>query len=193
MANVSGQTSYNTSVTDAIPGWNAYISGVLQTTIWCNDVPLSAPEVCLINTNSQYFSGSISGKYYLEIWGEFNPSGGQIHTNSAAIGQTGKIPLIAKTISFWGNIGGLVATFDGLPLSFFQTGGTANYNIYSADISAYAGQTGQLLFTDPYYSNDSGGPAIMDNIQFSTSPVPEPSIFALSTLGGLLLAWRWRR
>jgi len=34
-ANVSEQISHNTPVTDAIPGWNAYISGVLQTTIWC--------------------------------------------------------------------------------------------------------------------------------------------------------------
>jgi hypothetical protein len=192
-ANVSEQISHNTSVANAIPGWNAYISGVLQTTIWCNDVPLSAPEVCLINTNSPNFSQTISGKYYLELWGEFNPSGGQISTNSAAIGQTGQVPLTAKTLIFWGNIGGLVATFNGQPLNFFETDSTASYNIYSADISAFAGQTGQLLFTDPFYSNGLGGPATLDNIQFSSSPVPEPSALGLSALGGLFLACRRRK
>jgi hypothetical protein len=54
------------------------------------------------------------------------------------------------------------------------------------DISAYAGQTGQLLFSVPPQS--SGG--ILDNIQFSSTPVPEPGTFGLFAMGGALLAWR---
>ena len=83
------------------------------------------------------------------------------------------------------------ATFNGQPIDFLVTGSTANYTIYSADISAYAGQTGQLLFTLP--PNVDGDYAILDNIQFSTTAVPEPGPFALAALGTLLLGFRrWR-
>ena len=65
---------------------------------------------------------------------------------------------------------------------------TLNYKIYSADISAFAGQTGQLLFTTPVQTL-----ALLDNIQFSSLPVPEPSEFALVMLGTILLGFRrWK-
>jgi hypothetical protein len=35
--------------------------------------------------------------------------------------------------------------------------------------------------------------ATLDNIYFSSFPVPEPSIFALAALGGVLLVWRAKR
>jgi hypothetical protein len=80
-------------------------------------------------------------------------------------------------------------TFNSQPLNFLVTGSSANYDIYTADISAYAGQTGQLLFTVPPYVNS----AILDNIQFSSSPVPEPAALALAALGAGLLGCLRRR
>jgi hypothetical protein len=77
-------------------------------------------------------------------------------------------------------------TFNGQTLTLTELGSTAHYNIYSADISAYAGQTGQLLFTALWESS-----ALIDNIQFSTLATPEPGALSLTALGGLLLAWRW--
>jgi hypothetical protein len=106
----------------------------------------------------------------------------------ASIGQTGTIPIGTESLTYWSSGGALQVTFNGLPIDFLVTGTTANYDIYSADISAYAGETGQLLFTAP--ANDS---ALLDNIQFSASPVPEPSVFALTALGGLLLGFLRRR
>jgi hypothetical protein len=177
---------------NAIPGWIAYISGVPQTDIIYNTVPLGAPEETLQGTNG--FISAISGKYSVMLWGEFNPSQNLFATNSAAIGQTGQIPLSAQSLSFWGAIGGMQVTFNGQPLAFLTIGSTANYNIYAADISACAGQTGQLLFTDPNYGNTYGGPATIDHIQFSSSSVPEPSEFALAALGVLLLGIRrWQK
>ena len=61
---------------------------------------------------------------------------------------------------------------------------TLNYTIYGADISAYAGQTGQLLFTAPLQTG-----ALLDNIQFSSVAIPEPSALTLFALGSLLLGW----
>jgi hypothetical protein len=178
---------------NAIPGWTAYISGLSQTDLVYNDVPLGDAWVTLQGTNNIVGYPPIQGKYFMMLWGQFNPSQNNTSTNTAAIGQTGQIPLASRTLTFWGLLGGMQTSFAGQPLNFIQMGSTANYNIYAADITAFAGQTGQLLFTDPNWANNVGGPSMLDNIQFSTSPIPEPSAVALTAIGSLLLAWRCRR
>ena len=111
-------------------------------------------------------------------------------TTGAAIGQTGTIPITTQSLTFIANFNGtLQITFNNQPIDYLVTGSTANYAICSADISAYAGQTGQLLFTAPYKNY-----AMLDNIQFSSTAVPEPSEFALDALGALLLGFRrWKK
>ncbi|MCX6925460.1 MAG: hypothetical protein NT154_19965, partial [Verrucomicrobia bacterium] len=78
-------------------------------------------------------------------------------------------------------------SFGGQPLPLFTVGNTSSAIILGTDITALAGQTGELRF--------SGG-GFLDNIQFSTQPIPEPGVFGLSALGALLvgrrgLARRW--
>ena len=105
------------------------------------------------------------------------------------MGQTGAIPLGTQTIEFWGALGGMQVSFAGQPLSFAQIGSGPTYGIYGADVFAFAGETGELLFTVP---PNTGGS--LDNIQFSTSPVPEPNSSGLFAVGGLFVAWRlWRK
>ena len=94
--------------------------------------------------------------------------------------QTGLIPLSAESIIYWG--GALQATFDNQPLTFNAIGSGSGYTIWQADISAYAGQTRQLEFTAPWQTQ-----GLLDNIQFSANPVPEPGGLALGVLGGLCL------
>jgi hypothetical protein len=156
--------------TNAIPGWTAYIFGSPQTSIVYNSISLGAAQVNLEGTNSGF--PKIQGNYFILLQGDSDGEG-----VSAAVGQTGEIPPSAQSITFWGN-NVLNITFAGQNLTFTQIGSAANYNIYSAGISAYAGQTGQLLFTAT-----SGTSDMFDNIQFSSSPVPEPATLALAALG----------
>jgi hypothetical protein len=75
------------------------------------------------------------------------------------------------------------------PLSFFDLGGNDRYHIYGADISAYAGQTGELRFTGVPAGPNSSGSAFIDNIEFSPIAIPEPTTLSV-LLGGLV---RWPR
>jgi hypothetical protein len=181
-ANVTGWTEYN--------GWSdSNYSGGMS--IIYNNQPLDSPGVSLVGTN--YSSPAIQGKYSILLFGgdTYNTP-----TNGASIGQTGQIPLTAESLTYWGlSYNNLQITFDGQALSFNAISSNANYTVYGADISAYAGQTGELLFTAPFI--EIGGPSygggVIDNIQFSPSPIPEPSELSLFGICLLFLCWRMKR
>lgn len=179
----SGQFASSVYASNAIPGWTAYIAGVSQTDIMYNDRTLDNAAVTLQGTNSSVLT-PIQGYYTVLLLGAstFAPQ------QSAAIGQMGQIPLTAQSLIFWGYVGQSDVTFGGQTLSLVVLGSTANYDIYGANISSFAGQTGQLLFTASPQETD-----VIDNIQFSTTAVPEPSEFALLALGGVVFGIRrWR-
>jgi hypothetical protein len=182
-----------------LPGWTAYIGTSNDPTLRSSEIyfdTLSLGGALIILEDSNYPApyNAIQGNFSVFLSGggsTYNPPSDQF---SASIGQTGTIPTTAKTLSFWGNFTGvgMQVTFNGQPLSFTDISNTLNSVVWGANISAYAGQTGQLLFTaiggSPYVT---GG--IIDNIQFSSIPIPEPSAFALAALGTLLLGFRRRQ
>ena len=182
--NSNGAPQYEVIASNAIPGWTAYIDGTPQTYILYNAASIDVAAVSIQGASSPYIK-PIQGNYSVLL------QGGTIYSQAgtnAAIGQTGQIPVNALSLVFWGYFTSLGVSFDGQTLSLVTLGSTANYNIYGADISAFAGQTGPLLFTCPQ-SNYS----LIDNIQFSSSPVPEPGELALVAFGALLFGYRrWR-
>jgi hypothetical protein len=182
-ANVSAYGAGSIPAINGIPGWSAYVNGSRVSQILYNTINLDEPAVTIQGTNSSSLT-PIQGNFSVLL------QGGSVYAtgSSSAIGQTGQIPITAQSLTFWG--GDNFVSFNGQPLSIvlLGIGSNPNYNIYGADISAFAGQTGQLLFTAPKLTG-----AIIDNIQFSSSAVPEPSEFALAALGALLLGFRrWR-
>jgi len=58
--------------------------------------------------------------------------------------------------------------------------------VYGVNIAQYAGQTGQLEFTA--LDNNPPGQIELDDINFSTQTVPEPSPLALTGVGTLAFA-----
>ena len=61
---------------------------------------------------------------------------------------------------------------------------------YGCDISPYAGQYGQLTFSAP---DTLVGQNILDDIMFSTQPIPEPGLAALLAVGAALFGLMRRK
>ena len=177
---------YAVVASNAIPGWNAY--GYLNTTpivvpsLGYNTIALDGAAVNL-ETATNSFPRAIQGNYSILLQG-----GSQYitYTNGVSMGQTGQIPVTAQSLTYWG--GPLTVTFNGNLIALAAVSSTADYTVWGADISAYAGQTGQLLFTAPW---QRGG--FLDNIQFSSTAVPEPGTLALITLSATWLVFRLKQ
>ena len=182
----------------AIPGWAAYYgttTGTNQSSeIGYDFISLGGEMISLQDRNAtssplDFSVLPIQRNYSVLLQG---PQPGL--ETSVAIGQTGTIPVGTQSLTFFGVLGGSVlggslqVTFNGQNISYGAIGTGANYTIYGANIASYAGQNGELLFTTPVQTV-----GLLDNIQFSSSPVPEPSELALLALGGLAYAWRYRQ
>jgi hypothetical protein len=170
----------------ALPGWTGY-AGTTQlssgTQIWYDTISLGAAAISLQGPGST--EPILQGSYTVGLQGS---SAGA--PESVGIGQTGQVPMTAESLLFLGTQGGnLQVTFNGQLLPTVQLGIGPNGVQYGADISAFAGQTGQLLFTAPPNGGD-----FLDNIQFSPNVIPEPSMWALMLCGARLLAFgKWKR
>ena len=168
-----------------VPGWTSYnaygdvnYSGGM--TLIYDDRTLDEPTVALWDSS---LTTPLQGQYSIFMYGG-SGFAGVSHTN-AAIGQTGQIPVTAKSITYLAQgLETLEVSFKGQMLSVSPIATTPNYTVYGADISAYAGQTGELLFN---IDASVGGTGLLDDIQFSASPVPEPDWLGFFVLGGLLL------
>jgi len=179
-------------VGQALPGWQALINGVPMSTVVYNNRSLSGAGVSL------YLSGAIQGNYLVKLYSGLTsplPTAG-----NASIAQTGLIPSDAQSLQLKtgpGPFGGpFIVSIGGSTLSMTPVFSGLNPAMYSGDISAYAGQVAELRITVPYDGIAPFGQAHtidLDDIQFSTEPVPEPSVIALLTLAGAALVWRMRR
>ena len=175
-----------TQYTATVPGWTWTPGGNFlngdPNSVDFNDFALSSAAVNLEGTNMGAPYSAIQGNYSIYMQGGYYNG-----ASGSTIGQTAQIPPNAKSITYWG--GNFQVSFDGQLLSFIDINNAQTYAVWEADISSYAGQTGELLFTCADYNA-----GMLDNIQFSSSSVPEPSEFTLTALGALLLGFRrWQK
>jgi hypothetical protein len=183
-------------ISSALPRWTAYLGDIQQSEVLQNAFYNSTASIDILGPNwgsGILGVGTIDGNYtvYLQS-GEGNDS-----TDNASIAQTGTVPATAESLQFkaWEYyIGTFSVSFAGnnLPLVLLSTGVSPygqQYDIYGADIAPYAGETGQLEFTQNYSASDPG--LLLDDISFSTNAVtPEPGIVSLTAIGGLLFGAR---
>ena len=166
---------YAVNSTNALPGWTVLDGLVPPSDILYNSVLIGGggqTAVSIHDTNDAFGFTPLQGNYSVFFQG-------------GVIAQTGQILNTAHSLTFWSSYStGLQVTFNGQAIPYLALGSGANYTVYGGDISSFAGQTGELSF--------SGG-GFLDNIQFLSSPVPEPTSLALFGVGTLLLGFYRRR
>ena len=83
-------------IANALPGWTGYIGGNQVTRVVYDTRSLGAAAISLLSTFS------IAGNYSVFLQGQFNPNDIP-GLPSAAIAQTGQIPMGTQSLVFWGD------------------------------------------------------------------------------------------
>jgi hypothetical protein len=167
----------NIAAASGLPGWSAFSGTNQLTQVGYNPNFAAVPlPVCLIASNTSVIDGDFGVFLFNNLLGK-----------NGSISQTGLIPIGTESLLFDADTPSFVVSLGGQSLSFIAISNALNsaghsYTVYGADISAFAGQLETLIF--------SGG-GVLDDIQFSTTTIPEPSAISVLCLGsGVLLYLR---
>ncbi len=176
------------SITDGLPGWMGFIGGNPVALIQHNGISVGSPFLSIFGPN-EIQPLVISGRYSVLLESGVNFDG----KHTVTIEQSGMVPATSKSIRFKAYGGIPVVTVDDLDRTVFPFSSNPNYNEYGIDIAAFAGRATKLSFTSPSLANYSTNPIFLDDIKFSSEPVPEPSALIQLGIGALAVAINSRR
>ena len=172
-------------VTNALPGWTAY-DGILPGALALSSIyyvsnTLNVAGSVELEGGSLALSGNLSVELYL----------------NSAISQTGSVPANAGSLQFEAKglgpddslgASALEVTLGGQNLSYSALSDGPDYIVYGANIPAgMDNEMEELIFS---CEGIGSGQVLLDNIEFSSMSVPEPSTCALLGLGVILLGLR---
>jgi hypothetical protein len=182
--NLPGNPSENgvrVSVTNALPDWTAYNGSLALSTIYyvSNNFPGASTSVELEGGSLALSGNNLTVR--LDIGG--------------SISQTGIVPVSAESLEFEAQgpgpgyslgASGLLVILGGQSLPYSALSEGPDYIVYGANIPA--AMDGQM---EALGLGVEQGPVLLDNIEFSTSSVPEPAEFAMIGLGAISFGF-WR-
>jgi hypothetical protein len=182
-------------IANALPDWSGSIGGVAITQIWANVESAGQATIDVLGPGWSTVNPGILDGNYTVLLQAFNAAQGNV-----SLWQSGMVPAYAQSLQFEAYIVPspnemFSVSFAGnslspVVLSSGQTSSGQDFDVYGVDMASYAGHSGQLEFTS--YGGDGPDFIEIDDITFSPMAVPEPSMLALTALGGLLLgAGRW--
>jgi hypothetical protein len=185
------------TASSALPGWTAYLGNVPQTDVLQNrstideaSVDIFGPNYPAAEQSPDFIPGTIDGNYSVLLQAGNIPE--TLTDINASIAQLGFVPATAQSLEFKTYMTPTTefsVSIDGNSLTPVILGNNANYTLYGINIPSYAGQPIELEFTALF--NESGPSWLgLDDIAFSPNVVPEPSMVALSAMGGLLFGAR---
>jgi hypothetical protein len=167
------------ATTNALPGWAVYANGAPQPSVSYNEI-VNGAVAGLMGTNGA--SPLLDGKFSAILGGPY------VSSLPLSMSQSAVIPIGSQSLRYL-QIGFFSVSFAGHALPIQLLGNGPRFGqIYGADVSQYAGQYGQLTFQTGALSNPVDN--LLDDITFSTQPIPEPGVLAILGLGTLMLSLR---
>lgn len=182
------------SASEALPAWTVRIGVRQEDRVVYGGLPAPGSSVGLTDTNWPSPFPVLQGLYSVSmgVGDDLRPQ----FKFPVSVAQTGLVPAEALRLLFLSrsgtDAGQLAVTFGGtlLPFALLEElpAGAARY---WADISAWAGQSGELRFTT--LPPASGMNYVeLDDIQFVSVPEPSVCLLVLTGLGVGAWAWRWK-
>ncbi len=180
-----------------LPGWRASIGGVPVTEVLQNNYTIGTASIDLFGPGWVSIGPGIIDGNYTVFLQAFNQDQGNV-----SLWQNGMIPSNAESLQFrawaWNHASlneALTVSFAGnslspVPLGSGQSPSGQPYTVYGADITPYAGESGQLEFTAICGASPSW--MELDDIIFSPNAVPEPNIVSMIAFGGLIFGAQYR-
>jgi hypothetical protein len=168
------------ATTNALPGWTAF-AGSDQLSVIAYNVFSIVHPVELIGSNALHLNGNFS---------VFLTQAGLPFPGLGTISQTGLVPSDAQSLLFKAAMdpSAILVALGGENLLYIALSSGPNYTLYGADIGRFAGRAVQLTFSAVV---SRGG--MIDDIEFSSQPIPEPSAGILVVLAAWSLALHQQR
>jgi hypothetical protein len=170
----------------AFPGWTMGPSGTSNPNFTLyNNLTLGSVAQVLVGPNYPNAIGynPLQGSYSALL--QFGPSPS---LGTPALIQTGMVPSNARSINFLVSAiqNDARVTLDGVNIPLIVIGGGR----LAGDVTAFAGRQAPLMFSTTSYN---GSWLYFDDVVFSPTAVPEPSIGILAVLGLIFLFWERTR
>jgi hypothetical protein len=171
-------------IADAVPGWSCTIDGVEVTQVLNNDGTMGgAPSLSVWGERADNVGGVLQGASTVILSAGFGGDTG--HTIS--LSQTGLIPastrsLLFKAAPYYPGEGAFSVFIGSQSIDYYTLANGPNYTLYGASISPdFAGTVQALTFTDVSFAG-TWHYEKLDDIQFTSQPIPEPSALSLAAV-----------
>ncbi|MFG6449517.1 PEP-CTERM sorting domain-containing protein [Roseateles sp. BYS180W] len=159
----------------AAPGWS-HSSGSDTDIVYYGITHVGTTQWFLLVDSATQPGGPLSGSYAMRFASGRESGKPSAPWVNAYLSQTGVIPADARSLTLLAN-GPLAVSINGAVAPIISLGGAA----FAVDVSSYSGSAVEIRFINT--SQQLSDPVSIDAIDFSTSPVPEPPVWALLFTG----------
>lgn len=170
----------------AVPGWSHSTGGDTSIVYWGSEhLGISQYYLLMDSTSPFYAPGTqLAGNYSLAFAsGHLSAADFNSPWVNAYVSQTRSVPFGTQSLRLLAT-GPFQVFVGGVSIPMYSLGG----NSYGGDISAFAGLLSEVKIMNTATTIHT--PTVVDNVLFSSIGIPEPSSFALSISGVVLLMFR---